>query len=412
MKNINKTGRFSFLLDLLMDRQIYSPNHTVISSKRDGQIILDFPPSSEPIADSDKKSYLSIYDFPDYLELKILRDNHRQKIFKAPLYSGFAIDLTLFPDLNDYLEQTLTAKKRSRLRGVIRRFEHCIEPEYKIYMGEDISQQECDSLISTLEKMLKERFQQKQEANYELPLMDFYRSVFYKLMLDKKASLYVIYDQGRAISISMNLMLGKTLMLFNSSYDNTYAPFGLGHINMFKNIEWAFKKGIMTIDLGRGDYIHKRRWINKKFTYLELKSGFGGSALATIKASIAILILKARYHIIHILKFFGFQHLYSYLRKLAYQLRRPGGKQTREFWHHTKIVGATNVDRLNLLPVNFLNPDYSFEFSIYIALLHKERLTKKELKPYLLKNKPGELYVEKEDQLYRVVPLEEKEPNN
>ncbi|MGB5236597.1 MAG: GNAT family N-acetyltransferase, partial [Flavobacteriaceae bacterium] len=257
--------------------------------------------------------------------------------------------------------------------------------------------------------MLKERFQQKREANYELPLMNFYRKVFYQLLLDKKASLYVIYDRGRAISISMNLILGNTLMLFNSSYDKHYAPFGLGHINMIKNIDWAFEQGFETIDLGRGDYTHKRRWVNKTYTYLEVKFGFDGYILKKLKALIGILFLKIRYLLIQVLKFFRFQHLYAFIRKQSYNRGSSEERRSNETSLQTKLLPANDVDRRNLVPLDLFKPAYSNELAVFLTVLHKQRLSHFELKPYMLENKPGILYVEKEGRLFRLNQDSERE---
>jgi hypothetical protein len=385
-----------------MGREFISDSRALVSSKASGDTVMEFPPTPDHTADEDGSGSVSIYDFPDYLDLKIFKHNSVLNIAKAPLYHGFSIDLSLFEDFGDYLQQMLNAKKRSNFKAVLRRFEQCIEPEYIVFKGEDLTKQECDTLILRLEEMLEVRFLQKREANYELPLMKFYRAVFHSLMLENKASLYVIYDRGRAISISMNLILGDTLMLFNSSYDNHYSPFGLGHINMMKNIEWAFDRGFQTVDLGRGDYTHKRRWVNKRYTYLEMKFGHEGSLLQWFKAITGISLLRSRFLVIQFLKFFGLQHVYSFLRKRLNRSVSESGGSARHS-ERAMILPVKDIDRTQLVSVDLFEPGFSDELASYLSILHKQRLSHRNLKPYLPENKPGQLYVEKEELFYQVV---------
>ncbi len=412
MKHPKKSRRFSFLLDLFMGQHFTSAFRTSVSSKANGEKVIEFPQSGKQASEQSGTQLLSIYDFPDYLELNIHQEATSLNQLKAPLYRGFSIDLNLFENHNDYLKQILNAKKRSHFRAVMRRFEHCIEPEYKVYQGSDLSSAECDELMLRLEYMLEERFVLKRETNYELPLMKYYREVLFPLLQQRKANLYVIYDGARAISISMNLVMGKTLLLFNSSYDKDYTSFELGHINMLKHIEWAFEQGFERIDLGRGDYFHKRRWVNQNYTYLEIWIGFQGSVLRSIRAFLKIIFLHLRYRTIEVLKFFGLHRLYGFLRKQLYSWQNGGRQPSGSQLFSPVLIPANNIDKTSMTLLDFSAAEHSPKLAMYITLLHRNRFTKSEIKPYIQENKPGQLYVEKEDRIYRVVREGEIEQKN
>lgn len=403
MEQSEGTRRYSFVLDLLLGQKFTASCTTEVSLRSDGETVMEISEEPGRSEHEIQLNSLYVYDLPDYLNITFSRKGELQRKLQAPLYTGFSIDLKQFQSYQDYLQQRLSAKKRSQFRGIERRFEHCIEPNYKVYGGTDLSEQECHELMLRLEHMLKERFQQKGESNYELPLMKYYRKVFYPLMLQNKGCFYVIYDGTRAISISMNLILGNTLMLFNSSYDVCYAPFELGHINMLRHLEWAFNQGLERLDLGRGDYLHKRRWVNNRYTYLEIVTGFQGSYIRAVLACFKMGWLHLRYRIIQLLKLIGLHKVYGFLRKNLYSLRHRNNSTTATEVEQAELIRAEGIDRKSLLIVDLSADAHTRELSAYLSILYRHRLSKKELKTYRLRNKPEVLFVEKEGELFKVV---------
>src|SRR5690606_41905928 len=63
------------------------------------------------------------------------------------------------------------------------------------------------------------------------------------LFRSKRASFFVIYDGDHPIEISLNYHLNDVLFSSISSFDIDYAKFGLGHIEIHKQLEWCLEHG-------------------------------------------------------------------------------------------------------------------------------------------------------------------------
>ena len=45
--------------------------------------------------------------------------------------------------------------------------------------------------------------------------------------------------------------------------------FNLGHINVVNHLEWCFDNNMKLFDMGRGDFFHKRKWVDTPYLYNE-----------------------------------------------------------------------------------------------------------------------------------------------
>ncbi|MEO0902035.1 MAG: GNAT family N-acetyltransferase [Bacteroidota bacterium] len=247
------------MAEFLGERTVF-PFYKEIRYKR--RLLLDEPLPSQ---DTLKNTTFIIEDFPDYLETK-QPNVEGIRLKRIQLYKGFLIDFSHYTGLEIYLKNHFGKSSRSKLRRYLRRLDHCLEPRFEMYFGH-IDKEEYDFLFKEFKKMLNRRFTQKKERNYELQYWEEFEELTYPLIMDKKASLFVIYVGKKPINICMNMVFDKILFSNVSCYDIDYSAFNLGTIDMFKHIEWCFENNMEAMDVLKGYYYYKKRWINTIYNY-------------------------------------------------------------------------------------------------------------------------------------------------
>ena len=205
------------------------------------------------------KSVLSVRLIPDYYKLNALKD-HVVKV--VPQYNwGYSIDLRGFSTIDDYLESQYKSKTRSIIRRYVRRLETCFPISYTLYHGE-MEYETYEKVFQALHGMIRARFGQKKETHKELWRWEELQKATFHQILEKQASLFVIYDGEKPIEISLNYHAGPVMFSSVSSYDMDYAKFGLGHVEIYKQLEWCLSNGYTLFEMGVGGMDYKRKWSN------------------------------------------------------------------------------------------------------------------------------------------------------
>ena len=125
----------------------------------------------------------------------------------------------------------------------------CFDIKYKMFWG-DISKEEYDYVFNHFKQLLTKRFLDKQTVNNNLNSdeWDFYYDVAYPMILEKKASLFVIYHDAKPIGVTLNYLSEEILFDAITVFDIDYAKFHLGSINIMKLIEWCLERNFMALD--------------------------------------------------------------------------------------------------------------------------------------------------------------------
>jgi len=207
-----------------------------------------------------------IADIPDYLDVEIIAGTDTGKVKKIRQYKGFLMDLTNSADTNDYLLNQLSKRNRKNLFSKLRKLENDHQITYKMYFG-DISKEHYDFLFDVFYKLFDRRFKEKKIYNKNLINWKYYHELIYPMILDKKASLYVIYDQDKPIDITLNFHLGDIVFSFMHTYDIDYANFNMGDISMLKHLDWCFENQIAIYDLSIGETGQKIKWCNYSYDF-------------------------------------------------------------------------------------------------------------------------------------------------
>ncbi|XCF05114.1 GNAT family N-acetyltransferase [Tamlana crocina] len=213
-----------------------------------------------------KKTFL-IYDIPEYSELQ----NEVPKSFKLKKirqYTGFITQLGNYKNFDDYFQKTFSKKSRYKFKSYQRNLENCFDVKYVHYLG-SISKQDYDLVFDVFYDMLKKRFDEKSEANNNLEEQEwtFYYNSVYELILEKKASLFVIYQAEKPIAISLNYLSSDILFFAMTSFDIDYYKFNLGKIHLMELFKWCFENNIKTFDFSKGYYDYKERWGDKQYHF-------------------------------------------------------------------------------------------------------------------------------------------------
>ncbi|NMH88220.1 GNAT family N-acetyltransferase [Flavivirga algicola] len=317
-----------------------------------------------------KNKIYYIKDIPDYFLTELDKTNMSLKLLSAPLYQGYLINLTAFSNLEDYLNNKLGRPRKSQLKRYRKRLDLCIAPEYKIFYG-DILKEEYQNIFKELILITKRRFSQKEEFNFELPYLKLYQEMMYPLLLKKQAAIFCIYYKKKPINITLNFIDGDTIFHWNSCYNIDYQMFNLGHINMVNHLEWAYENNFKLFDMGRGDFLHKRKYVNESYIYNENIIFSSKSITAYMRVHFRILKLKTRYQLINFLKKINFHKLYGYYAKYKYKIVKSGDIKTTQ----NKIDVDHNIskipelEKLRLIDLN--NEAYGFLIKPLNYFLHK-----------------------------------------
>ena len=215
-----------------------------------------------------KNETLIIYDVPTYFNVKTKTTGDKVKLVKSRQYPGFLIETGNFKSLNDYLSANFSKNSRNKNNKYKRRLEESFNISYKMYFG-SISKEECDSIFHDFKKLLEKRFSDKQITNNNLNPKEwqFYNAVAYKLILEKKASLYVIYDDDKPIGVTFSYLSEDTLFDAITVFDIDYFKFHLGSVTIMKLIEWCIENDIKILDFSKGYFDYKTRWCTKSYDF-------------------------------------------------------------------------------------------------------------------------------------------------
>ena len=203
---------------------------------------------------------------PDYMQLS-LKHSSLYRVNSIKGENGFSVNLKNHENIDDYLTSQFKSKPRSAIRKYIKRLESSFNIEYKMYFGE-IEDSEYDYLMSVLRDMLNRRFEQRNGVDVFKNRWKALYDLILKLLREKKASLFVVYNNKVPIAITANYHFNdKVFFYWMPSYDIDYSIFRLGHIVIYKELEWCFKNNYSVYDMGRGALDYKRKWCNRFYNF-------------------------------------------------------------------------------------------------------------------------------------------------
>jgi len=214
------------------------------------------------------KSVILIYDVPTYFELDNNSCPENLKLHRIKQYPGYLIELERFDGLDDYMQTVFSKRSRYKLKKYQKRLELCYDINYKMFYG-DISKREYDFIFDNFRKLLEKRFIDKQITNNNLHSeeWEFYYDVALPMILEKQASLFVVYEGSNPIGVSLNYFSENILFHAITVFDIDYSKFHLGKIALMNLLDWCFEKKVQYFDFSKGHFDYKTHWMNKAYDF-------------------------------------------------------------------------------------------------------------------------------------------------
>lgn len=224
---------------------------------------------------------------PTYLDYVLVNHNayHHKKISHKGK-DGAGMLLNGENTVDSYLQKFAKRQLRINLKRAITRLEESFNITYEYNFG-SITNEKCQFLLTEMRHLLENRFQEKNMENMFLKEWELHTANLEALIRAKKASLFVVYDEEKPISISLNVHIKNSILFSKSNaYDTDYAKFSLGHLDNYLLLKWCLENNYQFLDLGFGIMDYKIKWCNLFYNFDYHIYSKKGSFLAT---GIAIL---------------------------------------------------------------------------------------------------------------------------
>lgn len=378
MKNNNKTlHKLNFGLHLLEKNQIGCYYSELFNIKTNKLIY------SSPIMDLDifKKNIFHIIDVPNYLRVKEITESKNIKTAKINTYSGSIINLRLYKNIEDYLLNKISPKERSEIRRRQKRLDQCIKPVYKMYYGQ-ISKAEYDVVFSDYREMLLRRLEQKQSYWEELDYWEERYKSTYRLINEKKACVFVIYQKEIPIAIYINSIFDTIIFNEVVAYDIDYSRFNIGILIFIKLIEWSINNQFELMDMSKGDFSYKERFKNDTYIFQNHVIYNINNIPIFLKANLLIFKLNLIYKLLPYLKKIKLNKLNTAFKRLKhrnlFKNYTADNKIVFEQKNINKIDHKINLKLINsdiityaflkkpIIDFAFLNLEFIDDISVYI----------------------------------------------
>jgi hypothetical protein len=301
----------------------------------------------KPDEDSDlKNDTLLIYDVPTYFNIDTPKLGSQVKLLKSRQYPGFLIETGMYKSLSEYMSANFSKNSRNKNNKYKRRLEASFNISYKMFFGE-ITKDEYDFIFEEFKLLLEKRFAEKQVSNNNLNSEEwnFYYEVAYTLILEKKASLYVIYDNNQPIGVTLSYFSEDTLFDAITVFDIDYFKFHLGSITIMKLIEWCIENDIKILDFSKGYFEYKRRWCTKSYDfeyhiYYDTKS---------LKSKLLAHSIKGMYDFKQRLRD---KNINEKVHKLTYKLKKREQSITPKVTFNFEETSLSDIDE-SLIIINY-----------------------------------------------------------
>ncbi|MDO5971138.1 GNAT family N-acetyltransferase [Flavivirga aquimarina] len=229
-------------------------------------------------------------DIPEYLNIK-LNNQNTLKARKVNQYKGYLVNLLNYATVEDYLKENLSRRNRKNLFSKQRKLERNHKITNKVYFG-NIDKSSFESIFNSFYDLLKKRFQEKKAHNRYLASWESLKTLAYKSILEKDASLHIIFDNGTPITITLNFHRSDVVFSHIQTYDTNYTSYNMGDISMLNHLKWCFENGISIFDLAIGKSDYKDKWCNYEYDFFYHIHYNNKSVISKIIAKIVFWELK------------------------------------------------------------------------------------------------------------------------
>lgn len=306
-------------------------------------------------AEDYKNKTIVVYDvLPDKGNpQETLKPPSKVKVYKSVQYSGFLVNLENFQDMDAYMKATFGKNSRMKMRKYSRRLDACFNISTKMFHGH-IDKKEYDLLFEQFMDLLKKRYSEKQVTynNMQPDEWSFYKDVAYPLILEKKASLFVVYDNQKPIAITYNYHDKGTVIDAITVFDTDYSKFNIGYINNLKLLHWCFDNNIKILDFSKGYFDYKKRMCTLQYNF-EYHIIYDNSSI------ISKFIAYSYYRFFEFKAYLREKHINEKLHQITYKIRRKNDPQFPVDIKITNLDCTPKLDNLSKIDVQ-LESNYKY----------------------------------------------------
>ncbi len=304
----------------------------------------------------DTNTIFSVFFIPDYLK-PVLESNAFTIKKVDQFFKGYAILLDGFDSADAYIKKRFRSNAKG-IRRRIKRLETCFDISYKTYFGA-IEKDEYDFYMDCLEKMLIRRFEQRNDTSQSLLRWEHYKKMYFSLINDKKASLFVVYDHNNPIVVSLNHHFKERLFSAISSYDIDYGKFSLGSVEIYKKLDWCISNDHKSYEMGMGDLTYKREWCNHIYNF-EHQIIYPKSFIATIKGTIEYLKVRVKEFVFKV----------AYVRYKKYKAKRKKNTVIAAISYKIFPVEEINKEEIKEHTIDYNSKEYLFLRKVVFDFLY------------------------------------------
>ncbi|WP_299554799.1 GNAT family N-acetyltransferase [Seonamhaeicola sp.] len=332
--------------------------------------------STETETNTIKNKVFLILDVASYFDVPRINWSTplRQKRIKQ--YPGYLINLKNYEDFSSYLSSTFSKKSIQKFNRYRRRLEQCFDITYKIYHGE-IDKANYDFIFDSFKNLLVKRFDDKRITNNNLnpEEWNFYKDVAYPLILEKKASLFVVYNGETPIAVRLNYYSDTVIFDAITVFDIDYDKFHLGKISLYNMLVWAFDTDYSIFDFSKGYFDYKESWSDTKYD-------FEYHIVYNSKSLIANLIANGVSSLYKLKQYLREKAINKKMHRLTFILKKTPKKQK-----FSRFKASENNEEFNinvLSEINISDQHYAFIKKYVYDFLYLKSEHYKNLKIYKL----------------------------
>lgn len=262
-----------------------------------------------------KEKWDRINYVPGYLDVQLQSGFGAFRHFHV---DGFAIDLEGEKSLGSYISKQLKPRLRQAVRNKPAALEKDFDIRYEQYFGA-MDRALYDKLMGEFREMILARFNILGKKHERIADWERVQSIFYDLICNKQASLYVVFNGNAPIAMSLNHHLPPIFFMSILSFDPAYSRYSLGHLLISRQVDWCLQNGYTLFNFGMGDLRYKRDWCNRIYGFYTWFVYRKGNWPSMGKAGVGYCLFALKM----ILKSWGVDRFYHFVLRLKSRMSLP-----------------------------------------------------------------------------------------
>src|SRR5690606_6221944 len=236
-------------------------------------------------------------------------------------------------------------------------------------------------------RLLEKRFLDKGTTNNNLDPKEwnFYHEVAYPMILEKKASLFVIYNGSVPIGVTLNYFSENIVFDAITVFDIDYEKFHLGSVTIMKLIEWSIDQGLRYFDFSKGYFDYKKRWANKEYEF-EYHLYYDTGSIRSLLLSYLIA------YYFNLKNYLRKKKLNEAFHKLTFFLK-GNGKQLKQAHPVYRYEEITRPDDSQLTLIDYKDKQNGHLKNMVYDFLYLNGETQKDIRVYEMIDAPSSYYI-------------------